>query len=172
MSMKLTQQDVWLSSGLFAALAVVSGSLLAVFYEPNLFSRSSWVVTVSSAIFWGTLAVFMAYRFWDEYYRYFYPTWMKSLLPVSILLYSAVGYALWAISSRAGSPAIAVFLLLGGAAGVLEHAFAIEVLEVLEKVPMLQGLTAGPVLLFSFVEYSLYWSLVGWLSLAAAVIAL
>jgi hypothetical protein len=59
---------------------------------------------------------------------------------------------------------MAVFLLSGGAAGVLEHFFAMEGLGILKKVPMLHGLPPFPVLIFSFFEYAFYWSIVGWIS--------
>lgn len=168
--MKLTPQDLWLSTVLFAFLALISSSLLTVAYSPELFSRSSRVLTTVSAMFWGILAVFMAWRFWDLYYWHFYPAWLKPLMPFSAVLYGALGYLLWTFSTHGDLPAIPVFLLLGGAAGVLEHAFAVAALDVLEKVPMLRELAIGPVLLFSFFEYAFYWSLVGWLTRAVTAL--
>jgi hypothetical protein len=65
---------------------------------------------------------------------------------------------------RLPGPAIAWFAILGGLEGVIEHILGIYGLHILEQVPWLQEVTALPVLVFSFGEYVLYWSLVGWLA--------
>lgn len=61
-------------------------------------------------------------------------------------------------------PTVLWFVLLGGVEGLLEHVLGIHGLRILERVPWLQGLTPLPVLMFSFFEYVLYWTLVGWLA--------
>lgn len=163
--MKLSAQDVHVSIIVFAFLALLSGIPLTLSVRQPFFEQSLREAVAASALFWGAAAVLLGWRFWDDFYRYFYPDWMKPLMPVSALLYSAIGFGLWRLSSASGGffP-MGMFLVLGGAAGVLEHFFAIEGLGILKKVPMLQGLPPVPVLVFSFFEYAFYWSIVGWLS--------
>jgi hypothetical protein len=170
MDMKLTQQDVWLSTVVFTVLALLSGIPLFGAYSPELFRRSPQIIIMVSAVFWGALAVVLGWRFWDLYYRHFYPPWMRRLMPLSALLYGGIGYLLWVVSGGGDLSPISVFLFLGGVAGILEHAFAIVALGLFEKVPILRDLSTGPVLVFSFVEYAFYWSLVGWISRAAAML--
>lgn len=167
--MRLSAQDVRLSIFVFAALGLLCGLPLALSTQPEAFQRLGRPVVVASMLFWGTIAVLLGWRFWDDFYRYFYPDWMKPLMPMSALLYGGIGFVLWRLSTAtAGSSCVAVFLILGGLAGVLEHLFAIEALGILEKVPMLQDLTSGPILVFSFFEYAFYWSAVAWLSKAVS----
>ena len=60
------------------------------------------------------------------------------------------------------------FALLGGLEGVLEHLFGFYLLDILQKVPFLQGLPPGPLLVFSFFEYVFYWSLTAWIGFGLA----
>jgi hypothetical protein len=58
--------------------------------------------------------------------------------------------------------------VLGGVEGIVEHIIAIYGFRILDKVPFLQGLDTFPVLIFSFFEYMVYWTLVAWLALGIA----
>jgi hypothetical protein len=57
------------------------------------------------------------------------------------------------------------FVVLGGLEGVAEHIFGIYALHILDKVPWLSGLPPMPLIIFSFFEYIVYWSLTAWLGL-------
>ena len=163
-STKLTDQDVWLSTVLFSVLTLLLLIPLHQMFNRDLFNRAALDVTTASAIFWGVLALILMSKFWDVYYAYFYPIWMRRLFPLSIILYSAFGLGLHWLTSQQNTPSILTFVLLGGFQGTAEHALAIWGLRILEKVPFLRGLNPLPVLIFSFFEYMLYWSVVAWLA--------
>lgn len=164
MPTKLTNQDVWLSTVLFSVLTLLLLIPLQQIFNRDLFNRSTLAVVTASAIFWGILALSLIYKFWDLYYDHFYPIWMRRLAPLSIILYGAFGLGLHWLTSHQNTPSILTFALLGGLQGTAEHALAIYGLHILEKVPFLQGLNPVPVLIFSFFEYMLYWTMVAWLA--------
>jgi hypothetical protein len=165
MSIELTPQDLRLSILIFGFLAVIVTIPLHFVFKPTAFQNALLPIIVASAIFWGVVSVIFIFGYWDLYYGYFYPAWMRPLTPLSFILYGSIGLGLWWIASRQDLPAIWVFSILGGVYGIIEHAFAIYGLHVLEKVPWLQTLSPLPVLVFSFFEYALYWSLVAWIAL-------
>ncbi len=162
---KLTTSELWLSSVLFGGVAILSLLPLRLIFSSDKFERAGATLTLSSALFWGAAAVIFIRGFWERYYRYFYPSWMRTLAPLSFLLYAGFGFGLWWLSLRLHTPPIWTFVVLGGLQGVLEHLFAIYALGILEKVPFLGDLKVLPIVIFSFWEYWLYWSVVAWITL-------
>lgn len=167
---ELTPRHVWLSTLLFGGLGLVLlAPLLFLFRDPG-FGRAARPVVVASALFWGLVAAVALLHFWELYYRYFYPAWTRWLVPLDVLLYAAIGLGLWWLAQRLPGPAVLGFVLLGGLEGVAEHVLGIYLFRVLDKVPWLRGVAAPPVLVFSFFEYVLYWTLVAWLALGLAAL--
>ncbi|HEY45241.1 MAG: hypothetical protein AMJ88_04295 [Anaerolineae bacterium SM23_ 63] len=164
-SIRITAQDLKLSTLIFGLLAIIVTIPLHFVFERDLFRISFLSITLASAIFWGIVSTIFINGYWDLYYRYFYPSWIRPLAPLSFLLYSSFGFGMWWLTSLQSLPAILTYAFLGGLQGMLEHALAIHGLRILEKVPLLQDLKSGPVLLFSFFEYAFYWSLIGWIAL-------
>ena len=159
----LTPQELGQATALCAAAALALGLGLQLWAPPP--ARLSLSAPLAaSALVWGTLVVIFMLGCWDLYYRYFYPHWARWLAPLEVLLYAALGLGLWLLARPAGPHGWALLLLLGGAHGVVEHLLGIYLLRILQKVPFLQGLRPGPVLLFSLFEYALYWALVAWLA--------
>jgi hypothetical protein len=105
------------------------------------------------------------FGYWDLYYCYFYPAWIRPLAPLNFIIYASLGLGLWWITSHQSLAVVWIFTFLGGLHGIVEHAFAIYGLRILEKVPWLRDLRPLPVLVFSFFEYAFYWSLVAWMAL-------
>lgn len=163
--LQVTSQDIWLSTLLFAALDVVILAPLLILFKANVLQSAWWPVVGGSALFWGVVSVVAAAGFWDFYYRYIYPPWLRPLMPLDIVLYAIIGLAIWYLALRLAIPPPLAFALLGGAQGIAEHLFGIYVLRILDKVPWLQGVPPLPVVVFSFFEYVLYWTLVLWLAL-------
>lgn len=164
---KLTTSELWLSSLLFGGAAILSLLPLRLLFSSDKFERAGATITISSALLWGVAAVIFMRGYWEIYYRYFYPSWMRTFLPLSFLLYAGFGFGLWWLSYRLHFPPLLTFVVLGGVEGVLEHLFAIYALGILEKVPFLGDLKVVPIIIFSFFEYALYWSVVAWITLGA-----
>jgi hypothetical protein len=161
---KITTSELWLSTLLFGGAAILILMPLRVLYRSEEFERSGLAFTIASAIFWGATAMIFIRGFWDIYYQYFYPGWMRSLAPLSLLLYAGFGFGLWWLSLRLQIPPLLSFVALGGLQGILEHLFGIYALGILRKTPFLRDISVLPIVIFSFWEYVLYWGLVAWLT--------
>jgi hypothetical protein len=162
---QLTSRDVWLSTVIFGALGLALLLPLVCLFHDAVFRDAAWPIGLASALFWGIVAIIAIFGFWDLYYSYFYPSWIRWLVPLDLLLYGAIGLGIWWLALRLPGPAVMWFALLGGVEGILEHVLGIYGLRILERVPWLQGLAPLPILIFSFFEYALYWTLVAWLGL-------
>ena len=114
----------------------------------------------SSAVLWGIFAAAVLWGFWDIYYRYFFPGWMRWFPPFMAMLYGAIGLALWWLALRLPGNPVLNFCLLGGLEAIPEHLWGIYGLRILERVPMLQGLSPTSVLVFAIPEYVLYWGVI------------
>ena len=165
MHLRLTAQDMWRATLLFwGAGLIILLPLLAVFRDPAS-QRAARIVGTASALFWGALSIVAIFGFWELYYRHFYPAWARWLIPLNVLLYGAIGLGMWWLALRLPGPAVLWFVLLGGVEGIVEHLVGVYGFRILEKVDWLQGLSVLPVVVFSFFEYVLYWTLVAWLAL-------
>lgn len=164
MSDTITNQDVWLSSLLFGIFELILLIPLLFSFKRDLFGTSDLPITIASAIIWVILAVFLMFRYWDLFYSHFYPSWLRGLAPLSLFLYGALGLGLWRLVKHNSLPATLSFAVLGGIEGIVEHIIAIYGFRILEKVPLLQCLDTFPILIFSFFEYMVYWTLVAWLA--------
>jgi hypothetical protein len=165
MDFRLSPREVWLSTLIFAIIACLLLIPLLFLFSDERFSVAGKSIALGSAIFWGIMTLLFMGRYWQIYYRFFYPDWMRSISPLNILLYAAIGMGLWGLTLVFENRLILGFALLGGLEGVAEHVFAVYGLHVLEKVPWLEGLKPFPVILFSFFEYIAYWSAAAWLGL-------
>jgi hypothetical protein len=157
---KLTSEAFWLGALVAAFIDIGFVLLLALCMKPARFRQLSWALTGTSAVLWGILAIACLRGFWDLYYRYFYPGWMRWLAPLDALLYGAIALALWWLALRLPGNPVVNFALLGGLESVLEHLLGIYGLGILDKVPILQGVRPTSALVFAFFEYIFYWSVV------------
>ncbi len=165
MDLRLTQRDVWLSTLVFGVVGIFLSLPLATLFSDERFITAAKSSALASAIFWGIMSVVLMGRYWDIYYRYIYPDWMRSIRLLNVLLYAAIGFVMWKLALVLENRLILVFCILGGLQGVAEHIFAVYGLHVLEKVPFLKEIRPFPVLVFSFFEYIAYWSVVAWMVL-------
>jgi hypothetical protein len=168
MDIELTSREVWFSALLFGGLGLVLLVPLVLLFPDGAARDAAWPVGVASALLWGAVALVALLRFWDLYYGYFYPAWVRPLVPLDVLLYGATGLGLWWLALRLPGPAVLGFALLGGLEGVAEHLLGIYGFHILDRVPWLRGMAPLPVVVFSFFEYVVYWTLVGWLALGLA----
>ncbi len=164
MEIRLTSRHVWLSALLCGGMSLPLLIPLLFVFQDDAFDRSALPVAASSALFWGVVAFVAILRFWELYYGYFYPRWIRWLVPLDLMLYGAISLGLWWMALRLPGPRMLSFVLLGGVEGIAEHVLGIFGLRILDRVPWLHGLDPLPLLIFSFFEYVLYWTLVAWLA--------
>lgn len=157
---KATSGMFWQSTLIFALLDLLLIFLLLRQINPSRFRQLHWAVAVGSALGWGTLAWITLGGFWDSYYRYFFPDSMRMFVPIFALLYALIGVVLWWLARHLAIHPVPGFCLLGACESLLEHVWGIYGAGILDRVPMLQGVSAASVLVFSFFEYILYWGIV------------
>ena len=159
MEIRLTVKDVWISTIILGLIGFCLLFLVLWLYRDGSFRNSPFPLTLASGLFWGVLAILVLWLGWEIYYQYLYPSWMRPLAALDLILYALIGLGMWALAVRLPGSALFWFILFGAVEGVLEHILGIYAMHILDKVPWLQGLPAGPLLIFSFFEYIVYWEL-------------
>jgi hypothetical protein len=170
MDFQLTIRDLQLATAIYAGAALLTVVPLALAFSRSMFKQAGLTMTVASALFWGVLTAVFVFGFWDLYYQFFYPLWLRWVAALDALGYALVGLVMWWLASRLPGNGVLWFALLGGLEGVLEHVIAIYVFGVLTQVPYLQNLSPVSVIVFSFFEYLAYWGLVVWMAFGLKVL--
>ncbi len=165
-NIRVTSTDFWMATTVAIAMDLVLLGVLVWQVRPSSCRHLGPVLTIVSGILWGGFGCVLVWVFWDLYYRYLFPDWVRWVIPLNAILYGAIGLGLWWLSGKPRGGRVLAFCMLGGLAGVLEHLLGISWLGVLEKVPFLKGVDPQPLLVFAFFEYVLYWGIV----LGAAVL--
>lgn len=161
---KLTDQDLSKSSLIFCITGIIFIVSLIYLVDENKIRGAAKEVILTSAVFWGIIAYVAMKYFWEMYYVYFYADILRKLVPFNIIIYAGITIVLWLLALRLPVSTLLWFVLLGGIEGVIEHIIGIYIFDILNKVPWLSDVTPLPVIIFSFFEYVVYWSIVAWLS--------
>ena len=157
----LTSSLYWNGALSFGVVDVALVSILLWRVRAQRFRRMKWEIGVVSGLFWAIFAAALVLSFWDSYYEYIRPPWGRWATPLLALpIYSALGLAFWWLAQRLPGPPVAGYCLLAGIEALAEHLIGIYRMGILEKVPMLRGISPVSVLVFSVFEYILYWGIV------------
>lgn len=159
---QISDSDVLIMTVVCAVLSAILIIPLVLVFKNDLFNAAKWPITVTSAVVWGVFAVGLIFGFWELYYQYLYKPWMRWLSPLDVFFYGAIALGMWWLSVRMPGSAVLWFVLLGGLEGILEHLVGIYGMHILERVSWLQGVTPLSVIVFSFFEYTFYWSVIAW----------
>lgn len=158
---KATSDLYWVSA---LVTALIDGGfvlLLAWRIKPAQFRQLVWALVVASAIFWSMLWTAVLWGdLWDLAFRYVLPGWARWIYPFYGLLHGVVGLALWWLAPRLPGNPVVNFCLLGGLESLPEHLWAIYGRRILEKVPLLQGVSPASALVFGVFEFIFYWSII------------
>jgi hypothetical protein len=166
-SPSLTDADIARSTIVFAALTGLAIVLVGMLAPLGAYPSALPAFLLASGSFWFVLTVLAFAGFWEMYYAYFYPGWVRYLSPLNFFLYGALGYLVFTAASALPFRFLLGCAVVGGMEGVAEHVIGIR-LGILEKVPIFEDLHVRPVLVFSFFEYALYWTLVAGLATGLA----
>jgi hypothetical protein len=157
---KLSSEMVWQAALVFAIVDMSIVLFLVWRIKPSRFRQLAWAIVLATAIFWGALWTSVLRLFWEPFYEYVFPDWASSLAPSFGLVYACVGLLMWWLALRLSGNPIVNFCLLGGAEGLISHLWAIYSIGIIEKVPMLEGVSPASVLVFAIFEKILYWSII------------
>ncbi len=158
---KATSELYWIAALVAALIDVGFVSLLAWRIQTSRFRQLKWAVTGAGVVFWGTLWAYALWSWWELAYRYVFPSWARWLIsPAYGLMYGACGFALWWLALRLPGNPMVSFCLLGGLISLPGHLRAIYGLRMLEKVPILQGVSPSSALVFGVFEFIFYWGII------------
>lgn len=132
------------------------------------FKALAWQLVPTSGIFWSVLWLVLVHsKYWDLVYGYVFPGWARNVVPYAYgLLFVGIGYVLWLAAIRLPGKAVLNYCLLGGLVGTITHIWAIY-RGILDKPPMLQGVSPLSATVFPFFEFIFYWCII--LTLALVV---
>ncbi len=163
---ELTDELYWRATLVWGVVAAILLWLLARYLPRHRLERVRWAIPLAAALFWGIFSAVIVWSGWESYYRFFYSSRLRIIIPLlAPLIYAGASLLLWWLACRLPGNPVVTFCLLGGLASLVEHGAAIYLLDILDRVPLLQGSGPLAVLAFAVPEYVVYWGVV--LTLAA-----
>lgn len=158
---KVTTSMLWEAALLFAILDIVFISLLARHIKPSSFRNFKRTLAVITGCFWCLLlATLMSWLFWEPVYHYVFPEWARWLVPpVYGLLFAAVGLYFWRLAVRLPGNPVVTWCVLGGLWGMITHLWAVW-RGILDKPPMLQGVSPIAAVIMPIFEFIFYWCVI------------
>lgn len=154
---KVTSEILWQGAAIFALLDSALVYLLVRRRTAAEFRNLKWTLVITTAVFWCLIWLSMSGLFWDPVYSYVFPVWARWFIPpVYGVLFGCVGLLFWWLALRARGNATLNFILLGGVWGSVTHLWAIS-RGILEKPPMLQGVSPVSAIVLPFFEFVFYW---------------
>jgi len=157
---KVTSEILWRAAILFALFDIVLVTYLARFVEPAIFRQMKWPVTLITGIFWFLIWLVMVVFFWEQVYHYVFPLWSRWILPLLMGIgFAIVGLLLWWLAQQFKSNQVVNFCLFGGLWGMITHIVAIQ-RGILEKPPLLQGVSPVAASIMPIFEFIFYWCVI------------
>jgi hypothetical protein len=165
---QVTTEILWRGALMFALMDIPFVAVLAWRIKPSRFRQLRWELTTTAAIFYGAIWLALAVIiYWDSVYRYFFPDWMRWLIPFLLGLLNAVAvFVAWWSTSRLKRFPIIGFCFCGGLWGMLTHIWAVS-RGIVDNPPMLQGANPVAAVVIAIFEFIFYWCII--LSLALAL---
>ena len=157
----VTSAILWWGSLIVAILDTALVLVLVRRVAAETFRRLKWPLVVTSGIFWAAIWLFLgSILYWDSVYGYVFPSWARWYIPPCYgILFAFLGYALWWLALHLPGKPVLTYFLLGGAVGTITHIWAIY-RGILEKPPMLKGVSPASAMVFPFFEFVFYWGVI------------
>lgn len=156
----VTTHLMWSVTGLLAAIDLAFAAVLSLRvrapWSPRLAPALLTVGTLSFAV----LFTWALRSYWDSCYAAALPSAMKSLAPLLGAVLGALGWVFWWLARRPGRGAVPLFLLLGALESIPGHLNAIHRFALLDRCPLIQGISPASALVFGMFEFGFYWSVV------------
>jgi hypothetical protein len=73
----ISSEQFWINSIIVALIDVAFVSFLVWRIRPSRFRELKWSLALTAAVFWSVFGIFLVAIFWDSYYRYIYPGWLR-----------------------------------------------------------------------------------------------
>ena len=156
---RLTSAMFWWSALVLLIVDIGFLMFLVQRIDPGRFRQLRWPLASASAIVWSVLWTAALWAYWSLWSSYVFPAWARWAAPFSGVVFGIIAMAFWWLAMRLpGRPAV-IFPLLGVVLSLPAHSYGIYKLQVLTKVPLVQGVSPASVLVFGTLEHILYWSI-------------
>lgn len=157
---RVTSEILWQGALIFAMIDALFVTMLVRQIKPQMFKQLRSFLMITSGIVWFVIWMLMSAFFWDPVYHYVFPAWARWIIPpVYGLLFALVALVLWWLSFRLPSQPVLNFCILGGLWGTVTHLWGIT-RGLIDKPPMLQGVSPTAVAVMPIFEFIFYWSLI------------
>lgn len=146
---------------MFAVIDAVFVLLLAWRIGSAAFRNMKWPLAFTSAVFWFALFItVMSWIFWEPVYHYVFPSWARWLVPpVYGVLFGGVSILFWWLALRIPGNVVVNYCILGGLWGMITHIWGIH-RGLLDKPPMLQGVSPLSASVMPIFEFIFYWCII------------
>lgn len=157
---RVTSEVLWKAAFVFALADALFVTILVRRISPQLFRQIRSLVVLTSGIFWFIIWILMSTFYWEAVYHYVFPAWARWLVPpVYGLLFALVALLFWWLSQRLPGRPVLNFCILGGLWGTATHLWGIS-RGLIDKPPMLQGVSPVAVAVMPIFEFIFYWSVI------------
>jgi hypothetical protein len=163
----VSSTQMWSVAGAVALADLALATVLVRRLPPPWSSRLSPRILVVGCLGFAALFTWAFRSYWGSCYGYALPGVFKGLAPFIGATLGALGWFFWRVARRARRWAVPLFLLLGGLESLPGHLNAIYRYRLLERCPLLKGVSPSSALVFGLTEFAFYWAVV--LALAALV---
>lgn len=157
---KVTTDILWRASMIFTVVDLLWVALLVRRLTRETFIRLRLLLVIVTGVFWFVVWLVMNIYFWDSVYHYVFPPWARWVIPPAYgLLFSLVALLFWWISLRLPGVPVLNFCILGGLWGTATHLWGVRQ-GLIDKPPMLQGVSILSVAVMPIFEFIFYWCVI------------
>jgi len=156
----VSSTQMWAAAGTMAVADVVLAVLLTRRLHPPWPRRLPLGILVVGCLGFAALLTWAFRSYWGSCYAYALPGVFRALAPLIGAILGALGWLLWQLARGARGWAVPLFLLMGGLESIPGHLNAIYRYRLLERCPLLAGVTPTSALVFGLFEFAFYWSVV------------
>ncbi len=158
--LQATSQIYWIAALVAALIDIVLVGGLLRWLKEDTFRQLQPSLMIIAMIFWSTLYTWAANTFWKGCYQHVLPVWaLRVVFPFGLLV-GVLGFFFWWLSLRLPGRPLFWFIFLGGLHSLPGHLHAIYGRDMLERCPILVGVSPSSALIFGIFEFIFYWCVV------------
>jgi len=162
---KVTSEILWQAALVFALIDGLFVTLLVRRVTAETFRQLRSFLVCTSGAFWFFVWSLMCVYYWEPVYHYVFPGWARWLIPPAYgVLFALIVLLFWWLSLRLPGLPTLNFCILGGLWGMLTHLWGVT-RGLIDKPPMLQGVSLLSVAVMPVFEFIFYWCVIVTISL-------
>jgi hypothetical protein len=156
----VTSAQMWATAAAVATVDLALAAVLTHRLRPPWRPRFAPTLLCVGIVGFATLFSWAFWAYWDSCYGFALPAAAKPFAPLVGMGIGASGWIFWRVARWTGRWAVPVFVALGGLESLPGHLNAIYRFDLLERCPLIQGVSPASALVFGIFEFGFYWSMV------------